>query len=105
MTWYIARNSDGSIASVNKTHFPGYNEEALPDNDPTVIAFLSSKTPDFDAFNKYAPYALFMVIELVKDLLAKGTIVPSDFTPLTRAVFTKANALLNNAVNQAPPPP
>lgn len=42
MTWFAARNLDGSLASINRNHMAGYNDEELADSDPAVVAFLAA---------------------------------------------------------------
>lgn len=52
MTWFAARNLDGSLASINRNHMAGYNDEELADTDPAVVAFLAaaqSKPSPIDA--------------------------------------------------------
>lgn len=43
--WYVARNAAGSIASLNRHHMAGYNDETLADDHADVVAFLAPRKP------------------------------------------------------------
>ena len=45
MTWFVNRRDDGTIAAAFQRRRPGYAEEALPDDDPEIIALLSGAVP------------------------------------------------------------
>lgn len=71
---------------------------ALPADPPPIPT-------DLQKIDLYDRYTLFLLVELVNVLLAKGTILPTDFAATTRTVFTRAKALLATAEQLLPPPP
>lgn len=105
MTWFVARTPGGALAMIGRDHMPGYNDEQLADSDPAVVAFLNPIVPDLQKFDAYEPYFAFLLMELIADLLAKGTIAATDFSPMTRTVYTRAKALLATATAQMQAPP
>lgn len=101
MTWFVARNPDTSIASLNRTHMAGYNDEQLADNDPAVIAFITP-TPQQAAIAQLQANdaAIFRMIEALADvLLSKNVtagqplIVGTDFRADIRALYLARKAI------------
>lgn len=56
-------------------------------------------------FDVYDRYTLYLLVALISDLLAKGVILPTEFDAVTRAVYTKAKALLATSLPLLPPVP
>lgn len=95
MTWFVARNPDTSIASLNRSHMAGYNDEQLADNDPAVVAFQTPSAAAAALAQLQANDAfMFRALEVLIDILiAKGTIVATDVTPAIRTLYQNRKAL------------
>lgn len=98
MTWYVHRNTDGSLASAHRDLMPGYNDEALADTDPAIVAFLN---PPPTLGQQIAPTDVDMpraCEDLIVTLLTKGVVAKAD---LPAPVVTHVNQ--RRAIRGQPP--
>lgn len=91
MTWYVARNAQGAIASVHRDHMVGYNDEQLDDADPQIVAFLTP-SPGAVLAQLLAPSDLEMA-RVTEDLLVTLLpLVPALRAALPPIVLVRINA-------------
>ncbi len=94
MTHFVHREA-GSIVWAGGYQQPGYADEALPDNDPGLVAFLTP-APAAVALAQLQQKDAEMsrLLEALADvLLTKGVIVPGDFRADIRALYQQRKAL------------
>jgi hypothetical protein len=113
-TLFVHRNlGPGTPISYAGPQQPGYADEPLDSATSTELqAFLAPPAPTSLAqLVVYNEYMLLMLIELINNLLTKPAttgapiITPAMFSATSQAAYTKAKALLTQALTQIPAPP
>lgn len=101
MTWFVHRKDDGSIAFLGREAQKGYNEEALADNDPAIVAFFTQSPAQVALATLQANDAqIFRALEVIVDLLlgknvtaGQPLLVAGDFPQGLRQLYLARKAL------------
>ena len=67
---YVQRNAQGKIIGIFRNQQPGYAEEEVPDNDPSVAPSPPADPNEIDDINPQIQAVALMLAEYCNDLLA-----------------------------------